>query len=101
MRRGFHVAQQGVHFVNVQTPPGAHRRVAGQRAGKLFKMLFHGQPLSQRINFLGHVFQKTRYIALIHKRGHFAHHYGGLGFLLRAETLNRKAQFGQFGRARY
>ena len=76
MRRGLHVAQQGVHFFNAQTPSGAHRRVAASVPESSSRCSFTASPCPAH-QFPRPYLSKDPHIAFIHKGGHFAHHDGG------------------------
>jgi len=95
MRRGFHFAQQRVHFFGVEAASRADRHVAGERAGDFFKPLFQRKRIAGFGDVIGEIAHKAFEIGFAEHRGHFAHHHG-----IRAEGFDDKAQFRQLTRAR-
>lgn len=64
VRRGLHLAEEGVHLRDAQGHPGAHARVAGEGAANMVDALAQGEPFAELGDLVGEIAQELRQIEI-------------------------------------
>src|SRR5690606_28545825 len=95
MGRRLHLAEQRVHLLARQPPPGTHAAVAGERAAYRLQPLAQANSLAELGKVVGDVTDQRLYVRLAEQRRHFAHHYRP-----GTEWLHRKTELGELLRPR-